>query len=396
VSATHKLELGELGFDQGAQVVLAHAFATLEPGDEVDIDGSSSGFAIQLVAWARAKGHEVVRSAHERVTLRVGTATGARWRGAERAFGESRDGVAARAPQHWGLAARGALIEQGGPEPGFMLDSRDELWTADAPEHYRAAAAAQWDPGTAIDWSIRQEHPDAVEDALVQVLTYLIENETAALLVSARFASRTHPHYREVLQFLVLQAADEARHIEVFTRRAQCFRRELGVSTVGGRASLQTLIEEPEFSRAALLLGVLGEGTFLQLLAFLRTHAPERCTAQIMLLAAQDEARHVAFAMAHLAEHARQDKTLLQRLAVAVESRHAALQATAGLNEEVFEALILLAAGSFDPEAISRGHAAVVELLALMDAGRQSRLRRLGFDPDKASDLSALHTRNFM
>jgi hypothetical protein len=31
-----------------------------------------------------------------------------------------------------------------------------------------------------------------------------------------------------------------------------------------------------------------------------------------------------------------------------------------------------------------------------MDAGRQARLRRLGFPADEARDLSALHTRNFM
>ena len=52
-------------------------------------------------------------------------------------------------------------------------------------------------------------------------MTYLIENETAALLVPARFLAQIHPHFREVLQLLAIQAADEARHIEVFTRRAQ-------------------------------------------------------------------------------------------------------------------------------------------------------------------------------
>jgi hypothetical protein len=31
-----------------------------------------------------------------------------------------------------------------------------------------------------------------------------------------------------------------------------------------------------------------------------------------------------------------------------------------------------------------------------MDEGRRRRLARLGFDPDTAAALSALHTRNFM
>jgi len=51
-------------------------------------------------------------------------------------------------------------------------------------------------------------------------MTYLIENETVALVIPAKFASQIHPHFREVIQLLAIQVADEARHIEVFTRRA--------------------------------------------------------------------------------------------------------------------------------------------------------------------------------
>jgi len=68
------------------------------------------------------------------------------------------------------------------------------------------------------------------------------------------------------MQVLAIQAADEARHIEVFTRRAFLKRTQLGLSTAGGQASLQTLVDEPNFAIAAFLLSVLGEGTFLNLL----------------------------------------------------------------------------------------------------------------------------------
>ena len=50
-------------------------------------------------------------------------------------------------------------------------------------------------------------------------MTYLVENEQAALIIPARLLSRLHPHFREVMQLLASQAADEARHVEVFTRR---------------------------------------------------------------------------------------------------------------------------------------------------------------------------------
>ena len=47
-----------------------------------------------------------------------------------------------------------------------------------------------------------------MEDAIVQVMTYLIENETVALLVPARFLARIHPHFREIMQLL-------ARHVPI-------------------------------------------------------------------------------------------------------------------------------------------------------------------------------------
>src|SRR5438034_3146424 len=119
-----------------------------------------------------------------------------------------------------------------------------------------------------------------------------------------------HPDFREVMQVLAVQAADEARHVEVFTRRALLRRREMGLSTAGGQASLQTLVDEPDFAVASFLLSVLGEGTFLSLLWFLERFAPDPVTAAVCRLAAQDEARHVAFGMAHLREHIAADPGL--------------------------------------------------------------------------------------
>jgi hypothetical protein len=278
----------------------------------------------------------------------------------------------------------------------FPLHQRNDLWAAEAARLYAQAAAAQWDPATAIQWDAPFDTPDEIEDAVVQVMTYLIENETAALVIPAKFAAQVHPHFREVMQLLAIQAADEARHIEVFTRRALLRRSHLGLSTTGGQASLKTLVEEPDFALASFMLSVLGEGSFLSLLWFLHEHAPDPVTCDVARLAAQDEARHVAFGLAHLAHHTAEDPSLRARLAMAVHRRHDALAYTAGLNEEVFDALILLAAGSWKHDALRVGWERVQKLQHDMDEGRQKRLARLGFDEAEAVTLSALHTRNFM
>jgi len=324
-----------------------------------------------------------------------GTASQDRWQGAVRA-GEPAGPPEPRADQRWGLAARGALVEAGGPAIGAQWADRDLVWADIAPRLYAAAAAAQWDPATAVDWTAVVTLPPDVERAVVQVMTYLVENEQAALIIPARLLSQVHPHFREVMQLLATQAADEARHVEVFSRRGTLSGGPLGASSAGGRVSLQTLMAEPDFTTASFLLSVLGEGTFVDLLRFLHQHAPDPVTADVTRLALRDEARHVAFGVAHTAHVARADPAYLGTLRQAVERRHAALLGTAGLNTEVFDALVLLAAGSWDPAAIERGWQAVQELQQTMDAGRRRRLEFIGFPADEAAELSALHTRNFM
>jgi hypothetical protein len=389
---TDAVELDDLGLGEGAHVLIDRA---LRASARVTVRGRDPALAIDLPAWCRARGHaiESLATSEGVVTAVIERAPTSRWTGAERA-GELR-APADHASTTWGLAARGALVEAGGPAASFALSDRRTVWADEAARLYAQAVAAQWDPA-AIPWSAPIAHPPEIEDAIVQIMTFLVENETAALVVPARFLAQVHPHFRESMQLLAVQVADEARHIEVFTRRASLNRHALGTSGAAGRASLDTLVREPDFATAAFLLGVLGEGSFLPLLHFIRDRAPDLATREVARLAAQDEARHVAFALAHLARHGTEDPALRSRLAAAVERRHAALAQTAGLNEDVFDALVLLAAGAWDPGAIRAGHGAVVTLVGEMDRARRNHLERLGFSAGEASALSSLHTRNFM
>lgn len=388
------VELGTVGLDEGGHLLVKRGVERLEVGEVLELHGTAPGLEVHLRAFCRAQGHGFERGERGELRLRRGAASLGRWRGAESTG--SAETVAEEAEPSWGLAGRSARVEAGGPAFDFPLVARREIWAEEAGRLYAQAVAAQWDPAQAIPWEAEISHPPEVEDAVVQVMSYLVENETAALVVPAKFAAKVHPHFREVMQLLAIQAADEARHIEVFTRRALLHRSSLGLSTVGGQASLKTLVDEPDFALASFLLSVLGEGSFLSLLWFLHEHGPEAITRQIARLAAQDEARHVAFGLAHLRRHAEEEPMLRERLATAIERRHDALAQTAGLNEEVFDALVLLAAGSWHPDDLRRGWQRVQKLERDMDTGRRRRLEQLGFCPRRAAELSALHTRNFM
>lgn len=420
------IDIRDLSFDRGAHLLIRRALAEIPVGDKLGIRGCAPELAVHLRGWCRAQGHEVIwhdggktGSANETAASAAitsvdasaeeisplvawvvrGSSEAGRWRGAQQAGSpdsRAEGAVFEHPPATWGLAARGATVEAGAPHFHFGITAKAEVWAENIPRLYAQAAAAQWDPATAIDWQASFDLPFEIETAVVQVMTYLIENETAALLVPAKFLAQIHPHFREAMQLLAIQVADEARHIEVFTRRATLRRSQLGLSTVSGQASLKTLLDEPDFTLASFLLSVLGEGTFLNLLWFLEQHAPDPITRRITHLAAQDEARHVAFGMGHLQYQIALDSMTRGRLAAAVNRRHEALAENGGLNEEVFDALVILAAGAWTPEAIGEGFAKVRQLKEEMGAGRQARLLKLGFSLDEAVALSALHTRNFM
>ena len=219
----------------------------------------------------------------------------------------------------------------------------------------------------------------------MQVMTFLIENEEAALVVPARFLGQVHPHFREIQQLLAITVADEARHIEVFTRRATIAGHELALSSAGGRASLQTLLDEPDYAVAMFLLSVMGEGTFVSLLDLPRpprarpAHTPHR--------AAHPQRRgppRRLLARPPRTSRRPSNPSLRPRLARAVERRHTALQHTSGLNDDVFDALVLLAAGDDTPDTIAAGWQHVQALQAEMADARQARLTRLGFTPTEA------------
>lgn len=396
------IDIENLGLDAGAHLLIKYGLREIPPGGQLRVVGSSPGWEAQLSAWCRVQGHNVsMQQQGGRLVATVirGDADAGRWHNAlhaGRSDAELTGAAADKALSSWGLAARGAMVEAGAPDIHFRLDRKDEIWADTAAVLYAQAVAAQWNPSTAIDWNEPFDLPAVVEDAVAQLMTYLIENEVAALVVPARFLGQVHPHFREIQSLLAIQVADEARHIEVFTRRLRLKGREPALSTAGGQASLKTLLDESDFSVAGFLLSVLGEGTFVSLLNFLHLYAPDPVTRQIARLTARDEARHVAFGMSHLSWRLQQEPQFRTRLANAVQSRNDALVNTAGLNEEVFDALILIAAGEFTPQAIAAGYVRVQQLIVDMAEGRRIRLERLGFEKEDALHLAALHTRNFM
>ena len=128
------VDLGGFGLDEGAHLLVKRALAA---EGQVTVRGTAATLPVDLPAWARALGHSIERSP-DGFVLRRGPD---RWRGAERAGGIRSPEAHAKA--HWGLAARGSLVELGAKPLDLPLSDRREVWADEAARLYAQAAAAQ-------------------------------------------------------------------------------------------------------------------------------------------------------------------------------------------------------------------------------------------------------------
>jgi len=420
-----RLDAEQLELGGGLEVLLQAALAGMQPGEQVDVVTPSRAVALELPGWARVEGHTagdpsiIGRHGDARWAVRVRRGPGRRVLadaapprpaldaprlrpGGELHTADWRDAGPAPPPpptadQRAGLAPLGAIPEAGAPPFDWRLHRREQVWSEDVGELAEQASSQQWDASRDVPWEAASGLSEPLQRAVTQVMTFIAQNEYAALYVPAAFLPQVHPAYPEALMWLASHVHDEARHVEVFTKRAL-------IGGGGGHAlastelSLKTLMDEHDFTNAALLLNVLGEGTFLDLLRFVERHAPDAATATAARLAHRDERRHVHFGISHVrhALDADSDQDRRVALVAAAEQRAAKLTELSGLSPLLTEGLTIMAAGSLRPAALSEGTRAVRGLLARMERNRIRRLRAAGFDLPTARRLSELHTPNLM
>jgi TusA-related sulfurtransferase/uncharacterized MAPEG superfamily protein len=411
---TRRCETGTLELGGGLEVLVSATLAGVPAGDELDVVSDSRSAALELSGWARISGHDVVDEHREdgRFVVRLRRGRLERVLGAATLGShdppELENGVfstdelrrvagaaSGTADPAAGLIPLGALPEPTAVGYDWALSSRDRVWTDKLAGLADRAARAQWNATTDVPWqAVKGLKPD-VERAVAQVMTYIAQNEYAAYYVPARYLAQVHPSYVEVLMWLASHVHDEARHVEVFTKRALAggYRAHALAAT---ELSLHTLLDERDFSAAALLLNVLGEGTFLDLLSFIGAHAPDAATATAARLAHRDERRHVQFGIAHIRHRLAHDPDERARLVAAVETRAAKLVSLDGLSPVVGESLVLMTARSRQPADIGEAGAGVRALMGRMQRNRTRRLRAAGFDRRTARYLSDLHTPNLM
>ncbi len=209
-------------------------------------------------------------------------------------------GEVADEPEHRSMAPRGGDHDEDTPDMGYILNSKSQVWAENVRELYEEAVARQWNATRDIPWGDLQELPDDIEHAVCQLCTLLAEVEMIASDLPAKWMWRMNHDFLEAKMFLCTQIMDEARHTEVFRKRALSNGGGLLKSRSGATSLLRTIIEAKTYTQASALMHLLGEGFVLDIFRQGELIAPTEVEKRMFRMAMQDEARHVAYGTLHI------------------------------------------------------------------------------------------------
>ena len=204
------------------------------------------------------------------------------------------------APELCTMAPRGAAVDPDVPDMGYVYNEKYQVWAENIVPLYEEAVARQWSATRDIPWDELKPLPEDLERAQCQISTFLTEVEMIAADFPAKWLWQMNQHFHEVKMFLCTQAMDEARHLEVFRKRALANGGGLVRCLTGTETFLRTILHAPTYIQGSFLMHVLGEGLVLDIFRGGEFLAKNKTEKEIYRLCMQDEARHVSYGTMHL------------------------------------------------------------------------------------------------
>ena len=194
---------------------------------------------------------------------------------------------------------RGAVARPDAPRTGLYYTDRDDVWADNVRLLYEEAIQRQWSSATDIPWETIEPLPDDIERAMCQMCTFLTEVEFIAGDAPGQWLPRINPDYHEVKLFLLTQINDEARHLDVFRKRALANGGGLLEESVNGPA-LRVILDAQDFTEMSTIMHVFAEGFVQSLFRTGELVSYNEAEKAIYRLCAQDESRHLGFGVMHL------------------------------------------------------------------------------------------------
>ncbi len=211
-------------------------------------------------------------------------------------------GIYGEAPdiaRHGTTRVRGSTPRPGVVRTAYFVPEKSDIWADNATLIYEEAVQRQWSSATDIPWESVEPLPDDVEEAICQICTFLTEVEFIAGDAPGQWLKQISPDHYEVALYLVTQVMDEARHLDVFRKRALVNGCGL-LEAQGATRGLRNILDAKDFTEMSALMHVLAEGFVQTMFRTGEFIAQNEAEKTIFRLCAQDESRHVGFGVMHL------------------------------------------------------------------------------------------------
>ena len=270
---------------------------------------------------------------------------------------------------------RGAAPRGDAQQMQTHWNTRTASWSESAMLLYEEAVQRQWSSATDVPWAELPELPYEMELAMSQLCTFLTQVEFIAGDVPGKYAPNISGEYFEIALFLASQIVDEARHLDVFRKRALAN----GIGLLKAGPGAIGLLTAQDFTEVASTLHLVGEGFVQSMFRMGEMFAQSEVDKRMFRLAAQDESRHVAFGVMHMkyvmeTQPERRDEihTYLDRM----EGNLGAGSTQAGLTGggETGEALAILLGGGTTETQLREGY---MKLLAIRKRQVNEYMHRL-------------------
>ena len=177
-----------------------------------------------------------------------------------------------------------------------LWPSKSASWSESAMLLYEEAVQRQWSSARDIPWQDMPELSEDLELAMSQLCTFLTQVEFIAGDVPGQYAPNVSGEFFEVGLFLASQIMDEARHLDVFRKRALAN----GIGLLKAGPGAVGLLTAQDFTEMASTLHLVGEGFVQSMFRMGEMFAQSEVDKRMFRLAAQDESRHVAFGVMHM------------------------------------------------------------------------------------------------
>jgi hypothetical protein len=200
-------------------------------------------------------------------------------------------------PHGMTMLPRGAVAREGVPRVGYTLE-RDDVWSQNATLLYEEAVQRQWSSATDIPWDTLEPLPDDIERAMSQLCTFLTEVEFIAGDAPGQWLPSISNEHYEIKLYIASQIMDEARHLDVFRKRALA--NGGGLMSGGPGSGLRSIISARDFSEMSAIMHIIGEGFIQSLFRSGELLSHNEAEKRMFRLAAQDESRHVSFGVMHM------------------------------------------------------------------------------------------------